>query len=337
MNTTYPIAIFKSGRHADMNGTTLDITDADLERTVAAYDPARWKAPLVIGHLRHDAPAWGWVASLVLENGTLLANMADLSPQVVTLVAEGQYRNVSASFYTPEATSNPMPGVFYLRHVGLLGAQPPAVKGLPQVSFQESGNESFLAMGEEMSTPSQWSAASTMSEPTEKTMAEIDEKTQWEQQLKSKEAQLNAQAVQFAEQAQQIAQREETVRKAESDLRQQKTVEFVDGLIADGKILPRFREGLLAFMTFLAESGVVEFAEDQGQMQFLKEFLKELPPQVDYAERTPGGRKGLEAVRFHLPDGYTADAAGMEMHGKILSWANAHKTDYLTAALAVSE
>ncbi len=44
---------------------------------------------------------------------------------------------MSASFYLPDSPSNPKPGVLYLRHVGFLGAQPPSVKGLKQVSFSE--------------------------------------------------------------------------------------------------------------------------------------------------------------------------------------------------------
>lgn len=116
----------------------------------------------------------------------------------------------------------------------------------------------------------------------------------------------------------------------------QKTAEFVDALIAEGRILPRYREGLLAFMTFLADSGMVAFGEDQGQMGFLKRFLRELPRQVDYAERSLAAPGGTDAIRFQLPHGYAADPASLEMHGRILAYARANRTDYLTAALAVS-
>ncbi|MBF0296677.1 MAG: hypothetical protein HQL96_15950 [Magnetococcales bacterium] len=328
MDTTLPIVIFQAGRHADMSGTTLDITEADLERTVAAYDPALWRAPLVIGHPRHDAPAWGWVASLSLQGGNLLAHMADLSPQVIDLVRAGHYRNVSASFYTPNGSGNPAPGLFYLRHVGLLGAQPPAVKGLPQVSFQEPAHDTALALGKELATPTDWNPT-TM----ENAMTDTEEK----QELARRRAELDAQTARFAEQAAEIAKREEQVRQAEAEQQLAKITEFVDALIADGKILPRFRDGLLAFLTFLSASGVVAFAEQGGQMEFIKSFLAELPRQVDYAERAPSTRSGPETARIRLPAGFTADPAGVELHGRILAYANAHKTDYLTAALAVSE
>ncbi|MDL6388248.1 peptidase, partial [Escherichia coli] len=60
-----------------------------------------------------------------------------LDPQFAEMVTDGRFKKVSASFYLPDSPSNPKPGVLYLRHVGFLGAQPPSVKGLKQVSFSE--------------------------------------------------------------------------------------------------------------------------------------------------------------------------------------------------------
>jgi hypothetical protein len=61
--------------------------------------------------------------------------VADVEPSFAEAVRDGRYRNVSASFYPPSAAHNPRPGVFYLKHVGFLGAAAPAVKGLKTVSF----------------------------------------------------------------------------------------------------------------------------------------------------------------------------------------------------------
>ena len=54
------------------------------------------------------------------------------------LVEAGRYKKISASFYLPDAPNNPVPGVYYLRHVGFLGAQPPAVKGLKAAEFADA-------------------------------------------------------------------------------------------------------------------------------------------------------------------------------------------------------
>ncbi|MBF0212203.1 MAG: hypothetical protein HQM00_01420 [Magnetococcales bacterium] len=338
MNASPVISIFKSGRHADMSGTTLVITDADLERTVAAYDPVRWKAPLVIGHPRHDAPAWGWVAALSLRDGTLMATLTDLDPKVIELVNGGRYRNVSTSFYTPDGPGNPVPGVYYPRHVGLLGAQPPAVKGMPQVSFHEHDGPSALAVGESLAPSPAWHSAVTPQPSLESGMHNTQEAQEWQhrhEQLARQEQELAAREARFAEQAQQITTREESLRQAETQQRQIKAAAFVDDLIAEGRILPRFREGLIAFLVFLSDSGVVEFAENQGRRAFLEGFLKELPRQVDYAEHAPATRSGAEAIRFQLPNGYSAEPSALATHARILAYANTHNTDYLTAALTV--
>lgn len=44
----------------------------------------------------------------------------------------------------PYGPANPKPGAYYLRHVGFLGAQPPAVKGLAPVEFAESPEDDLL-------------------------------------------------------------------------------------------------------------------------------------------------------------------------------------------------
>ncbi|OFC62829.1 peptidase [Candidatus Erwinia dacicola] len=132
------IHIFKAGTHTDMHGTKLPFTQSDLAACVKAYDPSVHEAPLVIGHPKTEDPAWGWVKALRLSGADLLAEPEQLDPQFAELVGRGRFKKVSASFYLPDSPSNPKPGTLYLRHVGFLGAQPPSIKGLKQVSFGES-------------------------------------------------------------------------------------------------------------------------------------------------------------------------------------------------------
>lgn len=135
---TKRIQIFKPGKHTAMNGSTLAFSENDIAATVAAYATSLHEAPLVIGHPKTNDPAWGWVKSLSFEEGHLYAEPADdLDPEFAELVNQGKFKKVSASFYTPDSPSNPVPGVYYLRHVGFLGAQPPAVKGMKSASFAD--------------------------------------------------------------------------------------------------------------------------------------------------------------------------------------------------------
>ena len=128
--------IFKAGTRTDNSGRTVTITEADVAQA-AAYDPALHEAPLVIGHPKTDAPAYGWGGSLQADGGVLSADFAQMDDDFVSLVQSGRYKKVSASFYPPDSPSNPKPGSWYLRHVGFLGAQPPAVKGLSAINFAD--------------------------------------------------------------------------------------------------------------------------------------------------------------------------------------------------------
>lgn len=132
-----PIAILRPGRYTSADGTPVEFSEADLRQAAEAYDPSLHEAPIVVGHPEHDAPAWGWVRALRYD-GLLWALPWQVDPAFAELVRAGRYRKVSASLYRPDSPANPKPGVWYLRHVGFLGAQPPAVKGLPQVQLQDA-------------------------------------------------------------------------------------------------------------------------------------------------------------------------------------------------------
>lgn len=133
-----PFEIFRPGTHTATSGRSIAFSDADVSAIAAAYDPALHEAPIVVGHPRDDAPAYGWVAGLQVDAGALRATPQQLDPAFAELVTQGRFKKVSASFYAPDSPTNPKPGVWYLRHVGFLGASPPAVKGLKPVAFAEN-------------------------------------------------------------------------------------------------------------------------------------------------------------------------------------------------------
>jgi hypothetical protein len=138
---TAPIEIFRPGRHQSAGGSILTFSSADMAGMVSAYDPSLHEAPAVVGHPAHDRPAYGWVKRLGVQDGALVAWFDQLDPEFAELVRKGRFKKISAAFYRPDAGSNPTPGRWYLRHVGFLGAQPPAVKGLRPVQFGEAGGE----------------------------------------------------------------------------------------------------------------------------------------------------------------------------------------------------
>lgn len=145
------LQIFRKGRQKASSGAVIDFTDAICEAIAKAYDPAKHEAPIVVGHPESDKPAYGWVKSIAFVEGVLEVEPHQVEPQFAELVAEGRFKKISASFYPPGHAHNPVPESYYLRHVGFLGAEPPAVKGLraPQFAAGDDGVLEFNDWGHE--------------------------------------------------------------------------------------------------------------------------------------------------------------------------------------------
>lgn len=157
------IHIFKPGKHTSAGGTSLEFQESDLQAAVNAYDPAIHEAPIVVGHPKDNGPAYGWVGSLEYDDKGVHALPRQVQEDFQEQVQAGRYKKVSASFYLPDAPGNPAPGNLYLRHVGFLGAAPPAIKGLEPVQFSEDedGVVEFneianSVMGETLSRLREW-------------------------------------------------------------------------------------------------------------------------------------------------------------------------------------
>jgi hypothetical protein len=105
---------------------------------VASYNPSEHEAPVVIGHPKMNAPAYGWVQTLKREGEFLLARFKQLVPEFLDMIKRGLFKKRSIAVY-PDGT---------LRHVGFLGAMPPAVKGLRDVDFGNFELEGEITMYE---------------------------------------------------------------------------------------------------------------------------------------------------------------------------------------------
>jgi len=134
------VHIFKAGTQTSAQGITREFTKGDLKQIAESYKPEVHEAPIRIGHEDNDkVPAWGWVKGVKVKGDDLFAEV-DFSPMAEEYIKNGLYKKVSASFYSPDSKINPEPGNWSLRHVALLGAQPPAVKGLKGFAYEENGD-----------------------------------------------------------------------------------------------------------------------------------------------------------------------------------------------------
>jgi hypothetical protein len=130
------IEVFRGGEQTDSAGRTRTWTAEEIDQIVAnhsADDPA----PAVLGHPRADRPAYAWTSELKRDGDKLLAKFTDVDPQFEQIVKAGRYKKRSVAIARrPE-------GGLYLRHVGWLGAQEPAVSGLKHPTFSDAAAEVF--------------------------------------------------------------------------------------------------------------------------------------------------------------------------------------------------
>lgn len=139
MTKTARIHVARPGTFTDAHGRTVTMDAARISALAESYDVAN-KAPLVLGHPRMDAPAYGWVDELeVGDDGGLYARVSDVAPDLADAVSKGRYRNVSISWYPKGHQNSPKAETDVLRHVGILGAAVPAIRGLEPLKF--SGDE----------------------------------------------------------------------------------------------------------------------------------------------------------------------------------------------------
>lgn len=123
---------FRPGTHIDTAGIKHVFTAAQCIELAETYNPALHEAPIVIGHPKGDDPAMGWVGSMRFNEQAQRVEYVekDLLPEFTEMLGKKMFKKRSLALYTPNDPVNPTPGKYHLRHVGYLGAMPPAIKGL---------------------------------------------------------------------------------------------------------------------------------------------------------------------------------------------------------------
>lgn len=314
------IEIFKAGKRPDAHGTVVEITPADLQQAVEAYDVAYHEAPAVIGHPTMEAPAYAWVKGLQLDGDVLKAELDQVHPEFADMVADGRFKKVSASFYLADSPDNPKQGSLYLRHVGFLGAMPPAVKGLrnPEFSESEQGIVDFCeAMPNE---PNQTEPTQGEPEMSAEDKAELDRLRAENQQLKDENAKAKAE-------------------KAEAELNQAKAdnADFAESLVKAGKLAPIAKQqavDLLNYASTTAQGGVVEFGEGESLHSKLKAFLDAQPQVVNFGEvATKDKVAAPQDGTVEYAEG--TSPASIEADQKIRAYAKEHNVSYKVAFNAI--
>lgn len=324
------IEIFRAGRHTAMSGETVTFGAAELDQLVSSYDPALHEAPLVVGHPKHDSPAYGWVKALSRTPALTVEAKADqVDAAFAESVRSGRFKKISMSAYRPDSPANPKPGSWYLRHVGFLGAMPPAVKGLKPVELSESVAKRFDAEGTadfvefaEVDAPSLLGSLRALlvkelgEEEVAKAFAAAAEESEEEEESEtpanpapatdmSEAAQRRAEDLDRRERR--LAEQEARLEKGRRAERRRTNEAFLEQLVAKGKPLPCSSAVALSFLELLedAEVGAVSFGEGEERAPaqiFREDILARIKTEVDFEERGAAGAadvgpaKGAEAI-----------------------------------------
>jgi hypothetical protein len=238
-------AIFKTGKHTDSSGNTREWTEEDLDKIVNSYDPSKHEAPIVIGHPKTNAPAFGWIEKLKRVGDTLYALPKQLAQEFVEMVNRGLFKKRSISLY-PDGT---------LRHVGFLGATPPAVKGLPDVEFNDDNLQNIeMDMWTDLEEPDGHNYQDNQNDQITQLNETIATLTLENKELKEK-----------------VEKMQELINELRTKLALSEFEEYIDKKIDEGKVLPKQKETLMK----LYERSI-DFNENNIS-DIIKEFIESMP------------------------------------------------------------
>ena len=367
------IEIFKAGKRTDANGVEVEITTDDLQQAVDAYNINFHESPAVIGHPKHNAPAYGWVKRLELDGDVLKAEFDQIDPEFAEMVEKGRFKKISSSFYLANSPNNPCPGNLYLRHVGFLGAMPPAVKGLrnPEFADNEQGVVDFSDWAEASlwRRLRDWIIGQHGQEEADKAVPDYLVASVQEESIRNEYKRFNQQEEagfpvpsfnepnndsnqpsepqgepeMTAEEIAALKAENEQLKaeKAEAELNKAKAdnADFAEGLVKAGKLAPVAKQqaiDLLNYGSTTAAGGVVEFGEGENLHGKIKAFLDAQPQIVEFGEvATKDKAAGAEDGTVQYAEGTSADA--IDMDKKVRAYMKEHNVGYVAAFNAVNQ
>lgn len=331
------IDIFKAGKRTDAHGVEITITPAQLQQAVNAYDPAFHESPVVIGHPKDNHPAYAWVKRLQLDGDVLKAELDQIDPDFADMVEKGRYKKVSASFYLANSPSNPKQGSLYLRHVGFLGAMPPAVKGLKNPVFNEQ-DEGVVEFEEprltHLLTDSQGDPTMDKDQQIQALQAKLAEAENAKAEAEKAKETAESEANQLKADK---AAAEEAKATAELEATKADNAAFCEKLITEGKLAPVAKEAALALLNCSATTTagrVVEFNEGESLLTMVKAFMEKQPKVVEFSEiATKDKAHPAETDTVSYAEG--TDPVAIEADQKIRAYAKEKGVSYTEAFNAI--
>ncbi|HEY9835417.1 MAG TPA: hypothetical protein V6D27_00755 [Vampirovibrionales bacterium] len=304
--------------------------------------------------------AFGVVQRVVRDGNSLRAFCDPIAPEVSQWIKEGRIVDRSASFYPPDSPSNPTPGKWSLRHVALLGRTPPAVKGMSALSlaeiFDDDGGEALEFKGYEMNTqtviadffrgvrdfliesqglefadnllPSDKLATLSDQENADLPSDFAERLADLEEEIESlKEHSANKQQTMGPE----YQELQDELESYKTQLRNERTQRRNERIASfEEKYKDRLTPAMLApvEVSFGEESRQESFSSwceslSDWQLSYVENFIKNLPPQIDFGEHTAGGG-GTDRPAERRKYSSSYDAASLAADAKIRDYQSQH-------------
>ena len=307
------IEVFRTGIHTDSVGNTRDWTEDDLKKIEKNYNPEKNEAPIVVGHPTDSSPAYGWVEKIKEENGILWAKCKDVIPEFIDMVKKGLFKKRSISLY-PDLK---------LRHIGFLGAAPPAVKGLADLKFSKDEEAISFEFEEEHKTTASKKEEGIMTfkdfveifkfwkeaeKDPDMQLPGVNQKTTGSGDKTFSEADIEAAKKSGAEAERKKADTEfaEKERQTKGEAHTKEISDFCDTLVKEGKIPPSWvNSGLVEFAKGLDSETEISFSEKEAKKSpaaWFKSFLEGFEKSAIFQElatkeKAGGGGEFAEAKK----------------------------------------
>lgn len=287
----YWIPIARTGSFSDSKGKMHNFTTQLFDELVSNYDPAVEESPLVYGHPKDNEPARGWVKALKRNGEKLFALLSQVSTETKKAVHNKDYKYVSMSLH---------PCGKRLRHVGLLGAVPPAITGLGPVEFMDNNCLTINFSAAELSPSPQAEGGNKMDEATKQLIANLEaEIAKLKEQLASLEKEKQDALAKEAAAAKQAETAVAEFSAYKGEVTAQKREDRLQRLVKDGKVKPAEQEHIKSMVSALARADngeTVNFSSSDG--------VKQVTPEEAYwleleARETSGLMSDFSA---HKPD-----------------------------------
>ncbi|GAB6170775.1 phage protease [Paradesulfitobacterium aromaticivorans] len=313
--------IFKAGTYEPQG----DFSEQDLDHIAQNYDPAKYEAPLVVGHPKTEDPAFGWVETVKRSGDKLLAKFKQVEPTFAEMVNQGRFKRVSVRLRKTDTG-------WALRHVGFLGAAAPAVEGLKPIQFSEEDGFDL-----------QCDFAAAGYQPKKTKEDQVMPMTEEEKRALMEQLKADARKEMQAEFSTEKSKLETELAETKRKLALGQFNAFIETNKA--KLPPAVRDGMAEFMAGLGEEVTVEFAAKEGDktntvktspLEFFKTFVAKMPDQVEFKEVAGKGQEDTRTVK-DKDFGARVDEERLALHKKALDFAEKHKVPYEEALIQVSE